>query len=48
MAASRLGAQTTMLAQVGDDEDGNNYIQFMANEGIDTSKIKKLQGVMTG
>jgi len=37
-----------MLAQVGDDDDGNNYVEFMRNEGIAVDNINQIQGVPTG
>jgi len=29
-----------MLAQVGDDEDGSNYIEFMRAEDIATENVR--------
>mmetsp|Transcript_27092 Transcript_27092/g.33632 ORF Transcript_27092/g.33632 Transcript_27092/m.33632 type:complete len:80 (-) Transcript_27092:822-1061(-) len=48
VACARLGGQTQMLAQVGDDDDGNNYVEFMGNEGIAVDNINHIRGVPTG
>lgn len=37
-----------MLGQVGDDLDGNSYIEFLAREGIKTDNITKLSDAPTG
>jgi ribokinase len=39
VAASRLRAETTMIACVGDDEDGNDAVAALAGERVNTSRI---------
>ena len=48
VACARFGANTTMLGQVGNDEEGRSYVEFMNTEGIATDSVKQLEGVPTG
>ena len=44
VCASRLGAETAMLAQVGDDSDARDYIAFLQREGVKTEGVRLLKG----
>lgn len=44
VAASRLGAQTVMLGRIGDDEIGDQIVQSLQVEGVDTSHIIRVTG----
>ncbi|MEA3288121.1 MAG: ribokinase [Candidatus Marinimicrobia bacterium] len=48
VAAARSGAQTTLLAKVGMDQNGEQAINAMALEGINTEHIQKTDGIPTG
>ena len=49
VAASRLGATTSMMGQVGNDGDGQGYISYLQKEEkIDISGVKILEDVPTG
>ena len=37
-----------MLGQVGSDDDGKDYIQFLQAEGINTEGIRRVENVPTG
>lgn len=39
---------TAMLGQVGNDADGQAYIDFMRKEGIETAGIRLVDGTPTG
>lgn len=44
--ASRLGAETGYIAQVGDDDIGMRITKSLGSEGVDTSRfVKKENGV---
>ncbi|MGQ9454560.1 MAG: carbohydrate kinase family protein [Armatimonadota bacterium] len=44
VAASRLGAQTVMLGRIGDDEIGDQIVQSLQTEGVDTSHLIRVKG----
>lgn len=48
VAASRLGAKVSMVGAVGQDEFGEQIIENLIQEGIDTSYVTKLEGQTTG
>jgi len=48
VAAARSGAQTTLLAKVGIDQNGEQAINTLALEGINTEHIQKTAGIPTG
>ncbi len=47
-AAGLLGAATTMVGQVGDDEDGRALVDGLRAAGVDTSAVGVLSHVRTG
>merc|ERR1719315_475630 len=47
MAAS-LGANTTIVAKVGDDEHGRAYSENLEQQGVDCKHLGVEQGVSTG
>ncbi|NQV16086.1 ribokinase [bacterium] len=48
VAAARSGAQTSFLAKVGADQYGDQAIESLALEGINTQSIQKAKGIPTG
>jgi sugar/nucleoside kinase (ribokinase family) len=40
VAAARLGLDVSLVAAVGDDQFGREIVQYLRNEGVDTSLIK--------
>lgn len=48
VAASRLGAQVSMIGCVGDDAYGRTLLEHLRNEALDTSHIAEVSGVSTG
>jgi ribokinase len=46
--AGRLGGDVRMVSVVGDDGDGENYIQNFKSNGIDTAFVSKVPGASTG
>lgn len=48
VAAARLGARTTMIGAVGKDGFGSTLLEALAADGIETSKVKVVEGVATG
>ena len=48
VAAQRMGGIVKMCACVGDDLFGMEAIKAFADEGIDTSSVRTVQGVPTG
>lgn len=48
VAASRLGADVTMMGCVGDDIFGNSLLKNLTENGVNTSNIKKVKDVPTG
>lgn len=47
-AAVALGADTRMLARIGDDEFGASLRSGLENRGIDVSNVETAAGVQTG
>lgn len=48
VAASRMGAETTMFGCVGDDVFGGELIAALTGNGVDTAPIRRIPGVATG
>lgn len=48
VAASRAGAQTVMLARVGDDAFGDPLVEGLQKAGVDCSYVRKAAGYSTG
>lgn len=48
VAAAKMGAQTAMIAKVGDDAWGPTYVESMKKEGINTDHMEILKGETTG
>jgi ribokinase len=48
IAAARAGARVSFVGRVGDDADGDAYINRLAGYGIDTSHLSRTTGVATG
>lgn len=48
VAASRLGAQVTMVGAVGDDNFGNELLANLARENVLTHHVRAIEGVSTG
>lgn len=48
VAAARLGADTHLLACIGDDVFGDLALQFYAEEGLDTAHIHRIAGAASG
>jgi len=44
VAAARLGLKTSLIAAVTDDAFGEEIMQHLQNEGVDTSLIKRVRG----
>ena len=47
VAAARLGLQPSLIAAVTDDHFGEEIIQYLQAEGVDTSLIKRVRGRRT-
>lgn len=47
VAAARLGLKTSLMAAVTDDRFGEEILQYLHYEGVDTSLIKRVRGVNT-
>ena len=47
VAAARLGLQTSLIAAVTDDRFGEEILQHLRDEGVDTSLIKRIRGRRT-
>jgi ribokinase len=47
VAAARLGMDTTLVAAVGDDAPGQEIINLLKREGVDTRFIKRVSGART-
>jgi ribokinase len=47
VAAARLGLQTSMIAAVADDRFGEEIVQYLQGEGVDTSLVKRVRGGRT-
>lgn len=48
VAATRLGATTAMVAMVGDDSFGHNYLQNFKENGVDTTLVGVTKEAATG
>lgn len=48
VAAARLGAHTTLLACVGDDDFGRSSVAALRDDGIDTSLVRQVDSCATG
>ena len=48
IACARLGAQTTFVAAVGDDAYGDRALALFAQEGVETTFVRRASGVPTG
>ncbi|XP_042890105.1 ribokinase-like [Penaeus japonicus] len=48
IAATRLGASTAMVAMVGDDSFGQNYLQNFRDNGVDISHVGVTKEAATG
>jgi ribokinase len=47
VAAARLGLKTSLIAAVADDRFGEEILQYLHDEGVDTSLIKRVRGRRT-
>ena len=47
VAAARLGLHTSLIAAVTDDRFGEEILQYLRDEGVDTSLVKRLRGRRT-
>lgn len=48
VAAARAGAEVTMIGAVGRDEYGERALNALRDEGIDVSRVRRLEGEPTG
>ena len=48
VAAARAGARVTMIAAVGADEHGDHGVAALEAEGVDVSRIRRVDGEPTG
>jgi len=48
VAIARLGAKTTMIGAVGNDDFGASLIKSLDTEGINTEAVQVIEGVATG
>lgn len=48
VAATRLGANTALIAKLGNDLWGENYFNHLKNEGVDVRFVEKLEAETTG
>ncbi|WP_395711395.1 PfkB family carbohydrate kinase, partial [Reyranella sp.] len=48
VAAARLGVPTAMIGAVGNDAFGNSLRSFLANEDIDATGVREIDGPATG
>uniref|UniRef100_A0A1I8NU87 Ribokinase n=1 Tax=Stomoxys calcitrans TaxID=35570 RepID=A0A1I8NU87_STOCA len=48
VAAARLGAQTALIAKVGADSWGENYIKQLQKEGVNVNYVQQCKGQSTG
>lgn len=47
VAAARLGLQTSLIAAITDDRFGDEILQYLSDEGVDTSLVKRVHGRRT-
>ncbi|WP_328521457.1 carbohydrate kinase family protein [Kribbella sp. NBC_00359] len=47
VAAARLGLHTSLIAAVTDDRFGEEILQYLRDEGVDTSLVKRVRGRRT-
>lgn len=47
-AAARLGAEVSMVGQVGDDAHGNLLLENLVSAGVDVAHVQRASGVSTG
>lgn len=48
VAAARLGAETTFVGRVGEDQFGDDAIELWEREGVDHAHVDRVAGVHTG
>lgn len=48
VAAARLGARVAVIGCVGDDADGQAYLQALASEGVDLTRVARSPAAPTG
>ncbi|MCB1090374.1 MAG: ribokinase [Verrucomicrobiae bacterium] len=48
IAAARQDCDVRMIGSVGSDEIGKNYLKYLADEGVNTSGVKKVKETPTG
>jgi ribokinase len=48
IAAARMGANTTLIAALGDDEDGAEVLRFLRAEGLNTTGVELFAHSLTG
>ncbi len=48
VAAARAGAQVTMIAAVGADDHGEHAVAALEAEGVDVSRVRRVDGEPTG
>jgi ribokinase len=48
VAAARMGAATSMIGAVGDDELGRSMVASLAVEGVNTDRVSVMKGAWTG
>ncbi|XP_067635336.1 ribokinase isoform X2 [Eurosta solidaginis] len=48
VAAARQGAKTAMIAKLGDDSWGSNYLQQLRKENVNVDFVEQCQGEATG
>ncbi|MFN5448263.1 MAG: PfkB family carbohydrate kinase, partial [Burkholderiales bacterium] len=47
IAAARLGARVVLVSRVGSDSTADTLLAFLANEGIDSQFIERVEGCHT-
>ncbi|MDF2592563.1 MAG: rbsK [Clostridia bacterium] len=47
-AIAKLGAKVRMIGCVGSDDMGNTLLESLNNDGVDITRIKKVEGISTG
>jgi len=48
VAAANLGTTTNMVGRVGDDASGRTSLDFLTAQGVDVSKVSKIENESTG